>query len=203
MNLKQLLEETYNVKAMSDKIFKEVVVPVFEKGKHKKVDITNYFEKFFKRFKTPRKKIFFKWEKEKKQFSDDVHYVIDTSTITFAVRSFALRGKAKYRESLFHEVIHVLDYLQGKQGKIPKKYSKTVGGYYKSPTEFNALINMIKTFKNRPQYNNIQSKFNLLFYIGDKVQSRFSWLAHVDDFWYNKLLKRLSREKLLPKNFKT
>jgi len=111
--------------------------------------------------------------------------------------------------SLTHEVAHTFDMLREKKSvsHLPKKYSKTIGGYYKSPTEFNSLIHEIKDLaeKKPKQYNEISSRFELMRFLSRRDlkfwSKEFVGLFH-NPSWYKKLIKRLNRESLLPEAMK-
>tara|TARA_Y100000310_G_scaffold109362_1_gene107810 strand:- start:2696 stop:3301 length:606 start_codon:yes stop_codon:yes gene_type:complete len=200
MKFKELLEETYS-RSISDKIYKEVIKPRnYGRNRYKKIDITKYFEKFLKKYKS-NKKIFFKMIKMQSGSPERAYHDSKDSTIVFRP---SVDRQIISRDSFFHEVVHAFDDIRRKDAPtpLPKKYLETSGGYFRDPSEFNALVNFIKTYKNRDKYKNIETKKDLLRFLARETKTSFNYLARENLVWYNKLLKRLAREKLLPKNFK-
>jgi len=120
-------------------------------------------------------------------------------------------------EVLRHELNHVVDLIIG--GMELKKYYTWEGDteqtkispydYLRTPTEFNALIQEIKVqrSKNRREWNAIKTIKEFRDFVIDAIPSLYT-IAKVEPKNYinkfePKLIKALSKEKLLPSRFPT
>jgi hypothetical protein len=111
------------------------------------------------------------------------------------------------KEVLKHELVHILDLIRSDNnlGDIDmKKSQENPVSYLKDASELNALINLVKQYKNKKEYNSIKHYDDLLQFLLTAGQS-----AHLtatkelinDKSLKEKIIKRLSREGILPKNF--
>ena len=113
------------------------------------------------------------------------------------------------KKVLDHELVHVLDKIRsGKEEiKTPIKYErgkKTGSGYFREPSEFNAVIHEIKQIAKRKKvkYNNISSKQEFIDFFKNEnlyLLNRFAEVVQ-EPAWYKKLITRLNREGLVPEN---
>lgn len=111
------------------------------------------------------------------------------------------------KEVLKHELVHILDLIRSDNnlGDIDmKKSQENPVAYLKDASELNALINLVKQYKNKKEYNSIKNYDDLLQFLLTVGQS-----AHLtatkelinDKSLKERIIKRLSREGILPKNF--
>ena len=207
MNLKQLLEETYNLKPIADEIIPKLWKD-FKKHEEGGFDITKYFKPIIKQLNPKFKKaIALEFEPS---MSPSGLVKVFKKVILLKLNIPVTYNKSKIRKELLnHELTHILDFIRMKKAtpKQPKKYAETQAGYLRNPTEFNALVHEIKTTKKKKRYSNITSREDFIDFFKRysaefDLDASLAKLMKNDDFWYNKLLKRLAREKLLPKNFK-
>jgi len=121
-------------------------------------------------------------------------------------------NESLFLESIFHETIHVMDFLKSNNKKLSHKslsnldlkndisYSHV---YYCDIYEFNVLINKIKlaykiSNKFKEDWSNVKNYKDILSVIDKLECSRFFPKYFIkDEVWRNRLYKRLYKEKLI------
>lgn len=225
MNLREILtESTYPIGHIIDEIYKDKIKPLLSKFKAKKLvetkieDITDYLRDFIEKYNVPsRYYITLTFNKREKQGSnwaifakkdkpemrialhmgENIIYSLDLKKLRDLLRGF-----------LAHEITHVIDYLRtsGKSVKNSATDLETPEGmayYVSSSDEFNAFFHQLKTdiLSHRKIWNKISNRNqlkNFLLYnlplerISEKAPEKY---ANIEKM----ILKKLAREKLLPK----
>lgn len=213
-----LLEATYNldfVESLSDFLVSKYLHK--DVKKLEKTNITKYIPSYL----NPKKyKVLFYYKTSPKnvEFTAEPFYyeddegedVLDGFKILYIdgqpFQEYSKEQIEQFKETLKHEISHVLDYIRadGKSTNIDMEKSATNQlTYFSDPGELNAMINVVKNYKQKNPilYNSIKTYKSLLQNIATIGQSRHEIVNKEvlnNKELKKKILKRLTREKLLP-----
>jgi len=212
MNINEiLLEETYDVE-FAGKIWDYAWdrLKTYSKNTQKILNITKFIPP---KYNPNNMKVIFVFDKDEDAEDDVYTAMVDDTTVkihfvsTYPFSEYSKTNYNQMKNTIKHEIVHVIDYIKGK-GKTQKRREGAevnAASYLAAPTELNAVINLFSAFRKRSpkEYNKISSYEELLRIFLKKGRSYkgFSKEALNDVSLKEKIIKRLSREGILPKNF--
>jgi hypothetical protein len=220
-----LNESLYNVELTSDKIYNKFFAHNITNAKSNNLSKSNNFDatEYLKaelsklKIRIIKWKLFVSMKYKDKVTKYGVKAVTDvdkenkTIKITIFFDDKYVRSKF-FKEQLLdhfkHELVHVIDYFRGKKEfRIPDDYEKNYSGYLNSDLEFNALIHEINYAikRNKKTWNKITNQVelkNYLLVINSDLKALKKESEDEFNKYYLKVLKRLSRENLLPQSMR-
>jgi hypothetical protein len=218
-----LLESTYELGHVVDKIFKDLIEPAIKEAKAGHIDykVQNWplkkytdsiVEKLYKHdysinfyFRISKEKGMTNWfSAEEGSLNSKIYLNLSNKDI----KSLDIKSiKQSITQTLTHELTHAIDRIRAK-GRVKSSPEGFGADYYMDPTELNSFVNSTKTYikKNKKKWNSIRDLEDFRYDINYIIQG-IGHLMNSDFDEYLKVekayLKRLARENLLPRGMIT